>query len=670
MESLRCTYKVVFFLYIAWCLLDEGTLLEKRHYGPSLWLNDNDADKQNWKLSDSLVYAVLDQINILQEEFSEPCVYNIGPVLKLEEIESITDIRHFLCLEFYEKGLDKCKRINKQINIPHNYLKGLYKNELTFQEGSKGKRICIKSDVNTTYKNNFFFEIHRLKFFMNVLNGTEAPKGIHALRHPTAEDSIPEICANISVNTDDFQELTAIDIKSLSKELKTISEVRSVDRFMDRFFRTVNNLMQIDSSVLRKSQQQFNSTDKILDSIETFVENMADDITNLTLITQTNLITQVSCPFISNVIGLAIYSNGYNDFSSYKIVNLHWNETFDHLSLENLEVAVYIPMEYIQNLAKSFTVEDKKSFKIVNTVFYNDAFFRDINDDNRSASSRIISVNIPALSQTVDVPVRLLFKPLSNITRPICAFWDYGQQRYGKWSTSGGEYTGLYQNELLMQCSFTHITHFGLLVLSDNSTGLKDQSHMDKILHLLGTHERVLKLITSIGCGLSMAGLLATLATALLFKEWYKKRLNTIQLGITMFMEIIFLYLADWEFLKKVNIAIFTSVMATVSSGKRQRNGTNLQSRLGFMLLFMLGIMWLFGLMGEFLPYSSVMVACLYNFLNIWTGRVKNDIKSWMNYRDKVRLSFRSDLAHQHNAPNAKKVLQDKCNLNKKTTEL
>ncbi|GJQ85040.1 hypothetical protein Trydic_g3703 [Trypoxylus dichotomus] len=534
----------------------------------------------------------------------------------------------------------------------------------------------------------------------------EVSKRTYRLHQLIQEETITEVFANITAETNEFEQFTTVDVNLLSDGLKMMSMRRNIRGFENDFFHGISNVMR----------EQLNSTDKILNSIENFVLNIAGDIKNLSVTIDSNLLTQISYPFSSNVVGLAIYSNGQSNFSNYTITSLLWEETFDNLALENLELAVYIPTDYIRNLTENFTVEEKNTFKIINTVFYNDGLFNDLTNENRSAGSRVVNVYIPGLDDSSEIPIHLLFRPVLNFTDPSCAFWDYGRQRTGEWSTSGGRYMGAYENESLLLCSFNHITHFALLVLSGNIIRVEDEDGVITVINPLEAHDLALTLITLIGCGLSFMGLVAIVLTAILFKGWYKRRLNTIQLGIVMLMEIIILYVADLKVLEGsaclaigallhyivvskfvwmliiariqylkfvkifdslqvkshviahmligwilpiipvmlgllvfpgdyqagklnfcyaegfalyffiilpicaiilVNIAVFVAIMVSVSRSKAQDYGVDMQQiqiRLGIMLLFMLGITWIFGILAEFLPWSWFMLLCVYLF--------------------------------------------------------
>lgn len=375
----------------------------------------------------------------------------------------------------------------------------------------------------------------------------EIPERTTRLHRLIGEDSIADVFAQISEETNKFNEFTTVDVNLFSGGLKSMSMTRNVRGFKSDFFHSVNNLMRINSSILRSSQEQLNSTDKILDSIQTFAENIADDIKNISVTIESNLLTQISYPFQSNVIGLAIYSNGEADFSRYQISHLHWDETFQDLNLDKLELAVFIPSEYLRNLTQDFTEADKADFKIISTIFYNDGLFNDLSNENRSAGSRVINIDIPNLADSSQVPVKLLFRKVLNFTDPDCGFWDYGRQRQGEWSTSGGQYLSQYQNETLIECSFDHITHFALLVLSGNIIRVEDDDGVIIVINPLEPHEFALTLITLIGCAFSFMGIVIILLSALIFKGWYKKRLNTIQLAVVMLLEIIVLYVADLD---------------------------------------------------------------------------------------------------------------------------
>ncbi|GJQ87245.1 hypothetical protein Trydic_g10597, partial [Trypoxylus dichotomus] len=648
--------------------------------------------------------------------------------LKRREFEVIRDILNqtlILIVNSFAQSTEKYYEINYLQNIeyclPDTTTSG--GRELTWSTTLVGttvtpSQLCLNNDgMQVTRRcEGDFFTGARWSEPSGVCSETfEVPKRTYRLHQFIQEEAITEVFTNITAETNEFEQFTTVDVNLLSDGLKMMSMRRNIRGFKNDFFHGISNVMRVNSSVLRNSQEQLNSTDKILNSIENFVLNIAGDIKNLSVTIDSNLLTQISYPFLSNVVGLAIYSNGQSNFSNYTITSLLWEETFDNLALENLELAVYIPTDYIRNLTENFTVEEKNTFKIINTVFYNDGLFNDLANENRSAGSRVVNVNIPGLDDSTEIPIHLLFRPVLNFVDSSCAFWDYGRQRTGAWSTSGGRYMGA-KGESLLLCSFNHITHFALLVLSGNIMRVKSQNDVTIAINPLEAHNLALTLITLIGCGLSVIGLAAIVLTTILFKDWYKKRLNTIQLGIVMLMEIIILYVADlkvlegsaclaigallhyivvskfvWmliiariQYLRFVkifdslqvkshviahmltgwilpmipvmlglfifpadyqvgklnfcyaqgytlhffiilpitiiilgNIAVFIAIMVNVSKSRSQNFGVNLQKiqvRLGIMLLFMLGITWIFGIIGEFLPWDWLLILCSYIF--------------------------------------------------------
>ncbi|GJQ79945.1 hypothetical protein Trydic_g18388 [Trypoxylus dichotomus] len=576
----------------------------------------------------------------------------------------------------------------------------------------KSSQLCLDEDgmqVTRRCEGDFFTGAHWSEPSGNCSNNSNIPEKTYRLHQLLNEQSITEVLTNITRETDDFTQITSVDVNLLSDGLETMSTTSNATPFSEDFFYIINNIMQSNSTVLRNSQEQLNSTDKILDSIESFVLNMAESTVNLSTTIVDNLLTHISYPFLSNVIGLAIYNDGQSGFSNYRIVNLYWNQTFRDLNLEDLELAVYIPTKYIQDLTESIENEEKTNFKIISTIFYNDGFFNDLTNKNHLAGSRVIDVNIPTMKDSSNIPVYLLFRPVLNFNDPNCAFWDYGRHKHGKWSTSGGEYMGLYHDQSLMHCAFNHVTHFALLVLNENIRTTKRSSDVDTI------HDLLLTIITLVGCTLSLVGLVIILLTTL-FKDWYKRRLNTIQLAVAMLIEIIALYVADlniskgsvclavgavlhyiviakfvWmliiariQYLKfvkvfdglqsksytithallgwivpiipvtlglvifpdsyqsghynicyvkdynlyffvilpisviiLVNIQVFSVILLTVSRSKARDYGIDIQQiqiRLAIMLLFMLGITWIFGLIGELLPWGWFKLASLYIF--------------------------------------------------------
>ncbi|VCX36986.1 unnamed protein product [Gulo gulo] len=107
-----------------------------------------------------------------------------------------------------------------------------------------------------------------------------------------------------------------------------------------------------------------------------------------------------------------------------------------------------------------------------------------------------------------------------NYDRVHCAFWDFGSNNgQGGWNSSGCKVKETNTNHTICQCD--HLTHFG--VLMDLS-----RSAMDAV------NERILVLITYIGCGISSIFLGVAIVTYIAFHKLRKDHPSKILINLCM----------------------------------------------------------------------------------------------------------------------------------------
>src|SRR5699024_9715605 len=91
-------------------------------------------------------------------------------------------------------------------------------------------------------------------------------------------------------------------------------------------------------------------------------------------------------------------------------------------------------------------------------------------------------------------PIQILFGSKDGDDSRKCGFWDKGHKtnlKKGQWSLLGGNYIQGENN--LHTCSFVHLTHFALLLMSD-------RKHVESEEFVEEIEEINLEIITIIGC--------------------------------------------------------------------------------------------------------------------------------------------------------------------------
>ncbi|XP_025837175.1 adhesion G-protein coupled receptor G6-like isoform X2 [Agrilus planipennis] len=282
--------------------------------------------------------------------------------------------------------------------------------------------------------------------------------------------------------------------------------------------KTVSATLDYDHDLMKKTQLKLNSTDVILNVVDTLTSNPTSSGFSESLILTDNIIIKIQD--LSYVRGVALYKK--SDFQKAEIITLYANTSEEILYDENVEAAVFIPNATYEELVTYFT---DVNITMAVTFFSNHRLFN-CDGTSETGNSVPISVIIPGLKSILFSPVIIAFK--SNKTTDSCAYWQYGQNRLlnnikGRWDS---ENIVTDVNRTRVICQSHHLTHFSVLVLGSSSgNGSIDLSTTDRV---------ALEVITIVGSVLSFSGLLAILLTAVIFKRWRKHNGNTIILNFSV----------------------------------------------------------------------------------------------------------------------------------------
>ncbi|XP_041975772.1 uncharacterized protein LOC121730699 [Aricia agestis] len=306
----------------------------------------------------------------------------------------------------------------------------------------------------------------------------------------------------------------------------------------------MNRLMVLNNNYLRLAQT-LNSTNIILDTISNIIELIT--VKHLKAGRHCNkyydyavepqFIIQVTYPKINNISGIAVIQNsGSKDFEDVEIIPLYQNASLeDILSIENLEIAAWLPNSVIRSLLKNTNESNEESEKdtdlhVIINIFYNDAMFQELNPNKFIVNSRIIGISIPGYIPNLKHPISLIFKDIQYTTdAKLCGYWefhpDYKIDTPGHWSNRGCYYK--YTKNNLTVCDCYHLTNFGQLLflrqsLPNNNFNSRSESH-----------NRNLNIISLVGSFLSLLGIFVIYITATLFNKWRQKAGTKVLLNLS-----------------------------------------------------------------------------------------------------------------------------------------
>ncbi|KAH8311702.1 hypothetical protein KR044_007595 [Drosophila immigrans] len=223
-----------------------------------------------------------------------------------------------------------------------------------------------------------------------------------------------------------------------------------------------------------------------------------------------------------NITGLAVYSaaspSRQHASSGFWYRFLYANESVSELKQESdLEVATFVPQQLWESLHSS------GQDIIVLKIYAHDALFVEAAQQrSRRPRSKVLSISIPGfgagqLPQTLPLLLRNENQrhpdAQASRTGSGCGYWNYQTWLSDGITTAVGT-TDVLRDPIIV-CQTRHLTQFSFLVGGSYRTNdLGDEVLVSPV------NERVLDIISIVGCSLSMFGVLGIFVTAGLFKSW------------------------------------------------------------------------------------------------------------------------------------------------------
>ncbi|XP_023035401.1 adhesion G-protein coupled receptor G7 [Drosophila willistoni] len=312
------------------------------------------------------------------------------------------------------------------------------------------------------------------------------------------------------------------------------------------------DIMSSDAQVLRLSAQ-LNATNNLLSKFENYMDDLSEqmvpmencgkivedaakndsvasasgvEIVNFSHIGVQALITSnLSVLFVNpqceDITGIAIYSKPSEELkeskSGFWYRFLHSTEDLNKLRRDsNLEAATFVPKNLWTSLKQSGAVY------LVFKVYGHDGLFVEMSEQrNRRPRSKVISISIPGYDAST-LPHELPFLLRNeNHRQPDaraislgsgCGYWNYET-----WLSDGvvsSENSDMLRDPVIL-CQTRHLTQFSFLVGGSYRT-----NDLGEEVLVTPLNERVLDIISIVGCCISLFGLIGIFLTAAVFKSW------------------------------------------------------------------------------------------------------------------------------------------------------
>ncbi|XP_064555587.1 adhesion G-protein coupled receptor G6-like [Drosophila montana] len=246
-------------------------------------------------------------------------------------------------------------------------------------------------------------------------------------------------------------------------------------------------------------------------------------------------------PTCANITGISIYSSPAADRqasgSGFWYRFLYTNKNLKHLRRDtNLETATYVPEQLWRQLK-----ERGASYVILKVYAHAGLFVEAAEQPSGRPRSKVLSISIPGFAG-VDLPSPLPFllprgKAFGEGSR--CGYWNYKS-----WLSDGvTTCSGNGAEEFNVLCQAHHLTQFSFLIGGS-------QAHLqleDVQQQLDAAHEQLLDMISYVGCGLSLFGLLGIFLTAALVNKWRSQASTKVLLHLCLALALqllLFVYLS------------------------------------------------------------------------------------------------------------------------------
>ncbi|XP_034486418.1 adhesion G-protein coupled receptor G2-like isoform X2 [Drosophila innubila] len=399
--------------------------------------------------------------------------------------------------------------------------------------GMPVRRLCEANNATATWRQ-----------LVNVTcrAGSKLSRGLNQLREEMlGEVHKPVILTKVTdLLSQALGQLAPVDVYTTAQIIVLLVDQRVNDAALSADLVNIcSQLMSSDKHVLLLSAE-LNATNTLLNKFEDYMDalpqqfvprescgktilhegiesaNVAVQIVNyanigVQALISSNLSVFYVNPTCDNITGMAIYSATSKDRRSaggdfwYRF--LYANESVHRLRSESdLETATYLPEQLWRQL------RNRGASYLVFKIYAHDALFVETSEQRiRRPGGKVLSITIPGFEG--ELPGALPFvlrKPEQLDAVGGCGYWNYET-----WLDNGIT-TCNDSNEwdTTVLCQAQHLTQFSFLI----GGSYWQQEQQDDVQ--LQSHEQLLDMLTLVGCGLSLFGLLGIFLTAALVKKW------------------------------------------------------------------------------------------------------------------------------------------------------
>ncbi|XP_028416707.1 adhesion G-protein coupled receptor G6-like isoform X1 [Dendronephthya gigantea] len=349
---------------------------------------------------------------------------------------------------------------------------------------------------------------------------------------------------NVVTATEQLKELSVVDpekigtsqaeeITNIAKTLEKIVAVKQKsNEISEDFLTTVDNVLSNKGEDIIQSERQHNSSSRIVRALNEFAHNLVLHPNGTFKKVKKNYALNLQAIQQQNFSGITFSGTGINWKREVKSFGENSISVESSASLPSyLSTSLIIPRTIFDEIAVT-NCSGNCTFIF---IFYKETNFFTTNENTLSRlNSFVISVDIKDVSVVdLKVPVKIAFQSISpgDLNSTLCSYWEFSLQ---DWSQVGCWFERVLKDGRVL-CNCNHFTNFAMLM--DISPPAEAT-----------THDRILSVVSTIGCALSLLGLILTIITITILRELRTKIPSQILLNFCIalaLMLIVFLVSAE-----------------------------------------------------------------------------------------------------------------------------
>ncbi|XP_053396683.1 uncharacterized protein LOC123552744 isoform X1 [Mercenaria mercenaria] len=402
------------------------------------------------------------------------------------------------------------------------------------QTAKYASRICEKQADNSG--------LWKTPLLSDCPHADESSRELHNLAESDINNgNVEQVSSSLSNLTSNWEEFVSDDViwsvRIIDGILKTDLSRASFDTITNTI-ETVNNLLFITPGILRQSEDESDSSNRLVNAVETLLDGVS--VTNGDYKSvKDNIAGIVSGVSVSSFDGLAMsYINkGKQTLTETELA---------YTKAEGYTASGHSGIILPRSIFDSLTNRQKRSIdKMTMSVFRDPKLFSSITQSNetkllpsddgdvipaeRKINSNVIAANVPSVQiKDLSFPVVVTLHHFDAGENVSCVYWDVATK---SWSADGCAVNQTTDDYTVCHCD--HLTNFALLMdVYSTGGGLSKANSV------------ALSIISYVGCGLSLLGVIITLLTYLKFRKLRRDNPSKILMNLCLsigFVDIVFL---------------------------------------------------------------------------------------------------------------------------------